>query len=336
MKIAVFSTKPTTKRFFDAANTDHEHEITYLEARLASETVSLAEGHDAVCAFVNDDVNKSVLNGLKRLGIKLVALRCAGYNNVDLKAAKELEMCICRVPAYSPFAVAEHTVGLMLALNRKIHRAHARVREGNFSLEGLLGFDMHGKTVGIVGAGHIGEKTAVILNGFGMKILAYDPKENDTVKKLGAEYVDLPDLFAGSDIVTLHCPLMPATYHLINGQAVSQMKKGVMLVNTSRGALVDTVAVIEGLKSGTIGSFGLDVYEEESDLFFEDLSGQVIQDDVFARLTTFPNVLITGHQAYYTDTALEKIAETTLGNITSYEKDETCANSVFLDKVKGD
>ncbi|MBN2712073.1 MAG: 2-hydroxyacid dehydrogenase [Planctomycetes bacterium] len=335
MKIAVFSSKPSTETFLNRANKAHGHELCFLEARLTPETVSLADGFGAVCIFVNDMANKAILRRLKELGVSIIALRCAGYNNVDLKAAHELGLCVCRVPAYSPYAVAEHTVGLMLALNRKIHRAHARVRESNFSLEGLLGFDMHGRTVGIVGTGKIGAITAGILKGFGMELLAYDPNENPDIVAMGGKYVPLPKLFERSDIVSLHCPLLPSTYHLINGAAVAQMKDGVMLVNTSRGALIDTVCAIEGLKSGKIGYLGLDVYEEEADLFFEDLSNEVIQDDIFARLLTFPNVIVTGHQAYYTETALNNISDTTLGNVTAYEKDKTCANSVFLDKVKG-
>jgi D-lactate dehydrogenase len=335
MKVAVFSTKNYDRIFLSSANEAHRHDFTFLEPRLLRETARLAEGFDAVCVFVNDQVDAEVISILKEMNVRLIALRCAGFNNVDLQAAEEKGLKVVRVPAYSPHAVAEHTVGLMLTLNRKFHRSHSRVREGNFALEGLLGFDLHDKTVGIFGTGQIGCVTAGILKGFGCNLLAYDPNVNPECQQMGARYVSLSELYTNSDIITLHCPLLPDTYHIINGDSISQMKAGVMLVNTSRGALIDTLAVIEGLKSGKIGSLAIDVYEEEEDLFFEDLSNQVIRDDVFARLLTFPNVVVTGHQAFFTREALEKIAAVTLQNITDIEKSGSCRNEVTVERVKG-
>ena len=331
MKVAVFSTKAYDRRFLEAANADRRHELLFFEARLTADTAVLATGFPAVCAFVNDQLDEKTLKALSEQEIRLIALRSAGFNHVDLTAATELGLTIVRVPAYSPYAVAEHAIGLILTLNRKIHRAYNRVREGNFSLDGLLGFDLHGKTVGIVGTGKIGVIVAQILKGFGCQLLTYDLYPNPECEALGAKYVELPELFAASDIITLHCPLTPETYHLINDQALEQMKPGVMLINTSRGALVDTEAVIGALKSRKIGYLGLDVYEQESDLFFEDLSEEVIQDDVFQRLLTFPNVLITGHQAFFTENALKNIAETTLSNITDIEQGRPCPNQISSD-----
>jgi D-lactate dehydrogenase len=332
MKVAVFSTKPYDRRFLEAANADHRHKLVFFEPRLTCDTTVLAAEFPAVCAFVNDQLDEKTLKCLAEQGIRLIALRSAGFNNVDLKAASELGMTVVRVPAYSPYAVAEHTIGLILTLNRKIHRAYNRVREGNFSLDGLLGFDLYGRTVGIIGTGKIGVIVGQILKGFGCQLLVYDVYRNPDCEALGAKYVELPELFAASDIITLHCPLIPETYHLINAQAVEQMKQGVMLINTSRGALIDTQAVIDALKSRKIGYLGLDVYEQESDLFFEDLSEDVIQDDVFERLLTFPNVLITGHQAFFTENALKKIAETTLSNITDFEQGRPCPNIVSVEQ----
>lgn len=320
MRVAVFSTHRYDRVVLDKANESHGHELVYLEPRLTPETAPLAEGFPALCAFVNDQLNATVLERVAAGGTRLIALRSAGFNHVDLHAAARLGLTVARVPAYSPYAVAEHAVGLILALNRKIHRAYNRVRENNFSLEGLLGFDLHGRTVGVVGTGKIGSIFARIMKGFGCRLLAYDPYPSEAMRDLGVEYVGLPQLFAESDIIALHTPLTPETYHLINEAAIAQMKPGVMLINTSRGALVDTGAVIEGLKSGKIGSLGLDVYEEEADLFFRDLSDQVIQDDLFSRLLTFHNVVITGHQAFFTEEALDNIAETTLANITAFEQ----------------
>ncbi len=329
MRTVIFSAKPYDRTFLDAANGGRHH-FTYLETRLERESAPLAAGHDAVCVFVNDAVDAETVTTLAKGGTKLIALRCAGYNNVDLKAAGEHGLTVARVPAYSPHAVAEHTVALMLSLNRKIHRAYARVREGNFALEGLLGFDMHGRTAGVIGTGKIGERVAAILTGFGCRVLAHDPFENPAVTALGARYVGLPDLFAESDVVTLHCPLTEATHHLVDGEALAGMKDGVMLINTSRGALVDTPAVIDALKSGKVGYLGLDVYEEEGPLFFEDRSARLIQDDVFSRLLTFPNVVITGHQAFFTREALRNIAETTIQNITAFETGQGTLHAVTL------
>lgn len=333
MKIAVFSTKPYDRMFLEAANAAHGHEMIYFEPRLTRETSTLAAGFPAVCVFVNDQLDAKVLAALARHGTRLIALRCAGFNNVDLAAAREVGLTVVRVPAYSPHAVAEHTAGLVLALNRKFHRAYARVREGNFALDGLLGFDLNGQTVGIVGTGQIGAVVARIMGGFGCRILAHDLLPNPECVALGAQYVALPELFADSDIITLHCPLTPQTRHLINAQALLQMKPGVMLINTSRGALIDTLSVTEALKSGKVGYLGLDVYEEEADLFFEDLSNIVLQDDVFARLLTFPNVIITGHQAFFTRNALERIAETTLANIRAVEQGRASPNEISVDRV---
>ena len=334
MKVAVFSTKPYDEKFLGAAAKAHHHELFFFEPRLNEQTVSLAAGYPAVCAFVNDQLAAPVLTELSTRGTRLVAMRSAGFNNVDVRTAQKLGLKIMRVPAYSPYAVAEHTVALMLALNRHLHKAYNHVREGNFALEGMMGFDMVGRTAGIVGTGKIGSVVARILHGFGCKLLAYDLRKNPEVEALGARYVSLNEIFSASDIITLHCPLIPETYHLINAQAVQEMKKGVMLINTSRGALIDTKAVVNGLKSGKVGHLGLDVYEEESDLFFEDLSTAVIQDDTFSRLLTFPNVVITGHQAFFTQEALTAIAETTMKNITDFEHGRPSPNEVAPDPAK--
>jgi D-lactate dehydrogenase len=318
MRVTVFSTKPYDREFLSRANT-RPHELLFLETHLDARTASLVEGSGAVCVFVNDHVDRDVLQRLVHSGVGLVALRSAGFNHVDLAAAVELGVTIARVPAYSPHAVAEHTVGLILCLNRKLHRAYARVRDGNFSLEGLLGFDLHGRTVGVVGTGNVGTVFATIMAGFGCRLLAFDPEPNDECRALGVRYVGLEELLGSADIVSLHCPLTPETRHLVDADALGRMKPGVMLINTGRGALVDTAAVIAALKTGRIGALGLDVYEEEEALFFEDLSGKVIQDDVFMRLLTFPNVMVTAHQAFFTEDALLAIAETTMANITAFE-----------------
>ncbi|MBK1623914.1 2-hydroxyacid dehydrogenase [Afifella marina] len=320
MKVAVFSTKNYDRDFFEKAAEGSGHELHFFEPHLTRETAPLARGADAVCIFVNDSADAETLAAVKEEGVRFVALRCAGFNNVDLAAAHRLGMSVARVPAYSPHAVAEYTIGLILALNRKLCRAHNRVREGNFSLEGLLGFDLKGKTAGVVGTGAIGAAVVKILKGFGMHVLTYDLRQNPDCVADGAQYVSVDELFAASDIITLHCPLTPDTRHLVDADRIASLKPGCMLINTSRGALVDARAVIDGLKSGQIGSLGLDVYEEEADLFFEDLSNYMLQDDVFARLLTFPNVLITGHQAFFTEEALSAIAETTIANLTGFEK----------------
>ncbi len=330
MRIAFFSTKPYDRLYFDAANAEHGHELVYFEPRLTRATAPLAAGHEAVCAFVNDDLDAGVLSVLAAAGVRLVALRCAGFNQVDLAAARDAGLSVVRVPAYSPYAVAEHAVGLMLALNRHLHRAYNRVREGNFSLDGLLGFDLHGRTAGIVGTGEIGRVVARILNGFGCTLLAFDPHPNAACEALGVTYVPLDDLFASADVITLHCPLTPQTLHLVDAAALARMKPGVMLINTSRGALVDTRAAIDALKAGTLGYLGLDVYEEEGPLFFEDRSGLVIQDDVFTRLLTFPNVLLTGHQAFFTREALERIAATTLSSASDFARTGTAPGGVMV------
>ncbi|PSB12551.1 hydroxyacid dehydrogenase [Pleurocapsa sp. CCALA 161] len=328
MKIAVFSAKPYDRQFLAQVNQKYGHELKFLDAGLDAQTAGLASGFEAVCVFVNDRLDRETIQILSSQGVKLIALRCAGYNNVDLEAAAELGLAVVRVPAYSPHAVAEHAIALILTLNRKIHRAYYRVREGNFALNGLLGFDLHGRTVGIVGTGKIGRLTGQILHGFGCRILAYDLNPNQEFAEQFGEYVSLEDLLAQSDIISLHCPLTEDNYHLINTAAISQMKPGVMLINTSRGGLIDTKAVIRGLKSQQIGYLGLDVYEQEGKLFFEDLSGEIIQDDDFERLLTFPNVIITGHQAFFTAEALNNIAETTLSNITAIALNQPCETLV--------
>jgi D-lactate dehydrogenase len=327
MKVAIFSTKPYDRTFLTAANVDG-HQLKFLKPLLDDETVGLASGFDAVCIFVNDRADAPVLQKLAEGGVRFIALRCAGYNNVDLAAAKKHGFKIARVPGYSPYAVAEHAVGLMLALNRKLYRAYNRVREGNLALDGLLGFDLHGRTAGLIGTGKIGAVVARILTGFGCRVLAFDPFPNETCRSLGVNFVSLEELLPQSDIITLHCPLTAENKYLINAAAVARMRPGVMLINTSRGGLVDTVAVIRGLKSGQIGYLGLDVYEEEEEIFFEDRSGHVIGDDVFSRLLTFPNVLITGHQAFFTREALENIASTTMQNLTQFERGAPLPNEV--------
>lgn len=332
MRIAVFSSKRYVQDFFDHANQQFAHRLAYLEPRLTSETAPLARGFAGVCVFVNDRVDAEVARILHAGGTGLVALRCAGFNNVDLEACHELGLKVAHVPAYSPHSVAEHTVGMMLALNRQIHRAYARVREGNFELEGLMGFDMHGRTVGVVGTGRIGSLVARIMHGFGCEVLANDVKPSDEVADF-ARYVPMAQLLRRSDIVTLHCPLTPQTHHLIDADAVGQMKDGVMLINTSRGGLVDTQAVVDSLKSGKVGYLGLDVYEEEADLFYKDLSSTVIQDDTFARLLTFPNVIITGHQAFFTREALGTIARTTLASAADFKAGRPLEHEVTLAKV---
>lgn len=326
-RIDVFSAKPYDRRFMSAALGADESgvtgvhlplELVFHEPNLTRRNAELARGAGAICAFVNDDLSSTVLEVLSANGVKLIALRSAGFNHVDLAVARELGLTICRVPAYSPHAVAEHAVALIMTLNRKIQRAYNRVRDGNFALDGLLGFDLYDKTVGIVGTGLIGQVLARIMAGFGCEVLAYDPSPNAELEAGGVRYVELDELFKRSDIITLQCPLTPDTHHLIDDAAIARMKPGVMLINTSRGAVIDTGAVVRGLKSGQIGSLGLDVYEEESELFFEDLSNVIIPDDLFARLLTFPNVIVTGHQGFFTREALSAIAAVTIKNITDW------------------
>ncbi len=328
VRVAVFSTRSYDREFLCAANAARGHELTFLEPRLVPETASLARGFPCVCAFVNDALDGPTLEALAAGGTRVIALRSAGYNHVDLSAAARLGLVVVRVPAYSPHAVAEHTIGLILALDRKLHRAYARVREGNFSLEGLLGFDLAAQTVGVVGTGQIGRLVARILLGFGCRVLAFDPHPDADLQASGVTYVALDELLAAAGVVTLHCPLTPRTHHLIDDRALSLMRDGVMLINTSRGALVDTRAVIDALKSGKVGHLGLDVYEEEEGLFFQDFSARTLQDDVFARLLAFPNVIVTGHQAFFTREALTRIAETTLDNVTEVERTGACKNEV--------
>lgn len=334
MRIAVFDTHPYDRQALEAANEHDAHSLTFFEPRLTSATASLAAGFPVVCSFVNDRLDRAALERLREGGVGLVALRSAGYNHVDLEAAADLGLRVVRVPEYSPYAVAEHAVALILALNRRLHRAFNRVREANFSLDGLVGFDLHGKTAGLVGTGRIGAVMARILHGFGCRLLAYDlqPKPQ-LVEDLKLQYVDLNQLYRESDIVSLHVPLTPATRHLVDAPALESMKAGVMLINTSRGALVDTRALIDALKRGHIGAAGLDVYEEEEGIFFRDLSDQVLQDDVLARLLTFPNVLVTSHQAFLTKEALASIASITLASIRAFERGEALVHEVTPQQV---
>ncbi len=320
MKIAFFSTKSYDREFFERYIT--EHEIIYFEAGLNQQTVNLAAGCTAICVFVN------VILELKKEGVKLIALRCAGFNNVDLAAAKEQGVAVVRVPAYSPYAVAEHAVALILTLNRKTHKAYNRVREGNFSLERLTGFDLHGKTVGVIGTGKIGQVFSDIMLGFGCRVLAFDLVAHQPTAAKGVEYLPLIDILGQADIISLHCPLNEQTRHIINEQTIAMMKDGVMLINTSRGALVNTLAAINGLKTGRIGYLGLDVYEQEEKLFFNDLSENIIQDDDIMRLLSFPNVLITSHQGFFTDEALTQIARITMANIDDFASGKSLVNGV--------
>ena len=327
MKVAVFSAKKYDREGF-AQWADSSLQFTYIDSRLTCNSAKLAAGCHAVCVFVNDEVNAAVLQQLSEMGIEMVALRCAGYNNVDLNAAKALGIRVPRVPAYSPEAVAEHTIGMMLCLNRKLHKAYNRVRDDNFALDGLLGFNLFGKTVGLIGTGRIGLATARILHGFGCRLLCHDIVQNPLIQELGGRYVPLAELYAQSDIISLHCPLTPDTKHLINHNSIASMQNGVMLINTSRGALIDSNAVIAGLKQRKIGYLGLDVYEQEADLFFENLSEQVIDDEVFKRLLTFPNVLITGHQAFFTREALQEICQITSDNLLAFASNTSSGNEL--------
>ncbi|MFN3836659.1 MAG: 2-hydroxyacid dehydrogenase [Brevundimonas sp.] len=335
MRIAVFSTKAYDRRFLDRANAAFGHDLTWFEPRLDLTTAPLAEGFDAVCVFVNDRLDADTLTLLSKGGVRTVALRCAGYNNVDLDAAETLGLDVIRVPAYSPEAVSEFTVALLLAMDRNIARAWARVRENNFSLDGLIGRNLSGRTVGVVGTGRIGALVARALRlGFGCEVLAHDVIEDPALAGMGVRYVDRNTLLRQSDIVTLHCPLTPATHHLIDRDALEAARPGVLIVNTSRGALIDTQALIEALKSRQVGGVALDVYEQEGDLFFEDLSNVIVQDDVFQRLLTFPNVLITGHQAFLTEEALAAIAETTLSGLSDIEAGREPSNRVTAALVR--
>ena len=326
MRVAMYSTKPYDSVAFRRANALSGHEIVELEDRLRLATVPLADGAQAICVFVNDVLDDAALTALAAVGVRHVALRCAGFNNVDLAAAARLDLDVVRVPAYSPNAVAEHTIALLLSLNRRIHKAYNRVRDGNFALDGLVGFDLAGKTVGVVGTGRIGALVARLAWHFRCEVIAYDPIVDQPLVDLGIGYVGLDELWERSHIVTLNCPLTAETHHLVSVDVVERMRRDVMLVNTGRGALIDTLAVIDGLKSGQIGSLALDVYEEEAELFFEDRSAEIISDDVFSRLLTFPNVLITAHQAFLTREALDAIAATTLANLDCLAAGEPCPN----------
>lgn len=321
MKVTLFSSQDYDRSFFQS-HCDDAIQLNFLDAKLDEQTAILADGSDVVSVFVNDEVSKVVIDQLVGMNVSHIALRCAGYNNVDVDYAKSKGLVISRVPAYSPEAVAEHTVGLMLSLNRKLHKAYNRVKDGNFDLNGLLGFNMYKKTVGVVGTGKIGHAVVNILLGFGCKVLCYDIEQSSELKDKGCTYTDMQTLIAQSDVITLHCPLTDDTKHLINASSISNMKAGVMLINTSRGKLIDTKAVIDGIKHKKIAYLGLDVYEMEEDLFFKNRSSEIIEDDVFQRLLTFPNVLITGHQGFFTHEALTQIAQTTLRNIALVGKGE--------------
>ena len=334
MHVAVFDTHRFDRDAFEAANVRYGHTLRYFEPRLTRETAALAAGFAGVCSFVNDRVDANAIGVLGEGGVRLIALRSAGFNHVDLTAAAAAGLTVVRVPEYSPYAVAEHAVALMLALNRKTHRAYNRVREGNFALDGLVGFDLHGKTAGIVGTGRIGAALLRILHGFGCRLLAVDLRADQTlVAELGVRYVDLPHLWSAADIISLHVPLTPDTRHLIDATAIASMKRGVMLINTGRGALIDTQALVAALKRGHIGAAGLDVYEEEEAIFFRDLSDQVLQDDVLARLLTFPNTLVTSHQGFLTREALANIAETTLASVQAFEHGEPLIHEVRASDV---
>jgi D-lactate dehydrogenase len=327
-RVAFFDAKPYDIEYFDGMNKKFGFELKYFKGHLTEDTVPLAKGFDAVCLFVNDTVTPAIVDALKGFGVGLIALRSAGYNNVDLKAAYG-KVHVVRVPAYSPYAVAEHAMALILALNRKTHKAYYRMLDNNFTINGLLGFDLHGKTAGVLGTGKIGRIMIGILKGFGMRVLAYDPFPNAKIaKEDGFEYTGKDTLYRESDIITLHCPLTPETQYIIGADSIGKMKTGVMIINTSRGKLIDTKALIDGLKSRKIGYAGLDVYEEESEYFFEDYSGQIIEDDTLARLMSFNNVLITSHQAFFTKEALTNIADTTLTNIRDYFDHQPLANEI--------
>lgn len=331
ISIAFFDTKSYDRSFFEAANQKEKFgfRLTWYETRLTPNSARMTEGSDVVCAFVNDDLCGNTIRQLAKIGVKLIALRCAGFNNVSLRTASHVGLPVVRVPAYSPHAVAEYSLGLLLTLNRHIHRAFNRVRENNFSIHGLIGFDLHGKTVGIIGTGKIGLCFAQVLQGFGVRILAYDPFPNPkAARELGMDYVPLEWLLKESDVISLHCPLTPENVHLIRKETISEMKDGVILINTSRGKLIQTSDLIEALKSGKVSHAGLDVYEEESDYFFEDRSNHPIDDDLLARLMTFPNVIVSSHQAFFTREALTNIAETTLENVRDFYAEQRLPNRV--------
>jgi D-lactate dehydrogenase len=328
MKIAVFSTKSYDQEYFENYSIDSQYTFSFFETALNKDTASLTNGFDAVCIFVNDSVDKNTIEILSKNGIRLIALRCAGFNNVDIEAAKSNNIKVVRVPAYSPEAVAEHAVALILTLNRKTHKAYNRVREGNFSLKNLIGFNLYGKTIGVIGTGQIGATFCRIIKGFGCKIIAFDVSKSDELVQQGVEYLSLDEVFQQSDILSLHCPLNASTKHIVNEKSIALMKDGVMIINTSRGALINTADVITGLTSKKIGYLGIDVYEQEEKLFFEDLSESIIEDDLILKLISFPNVLITSHQAYFTKEAMDEITTTTLQNIEAFDKNLESKNEV--------
>ena len=327
--ISFYDTKPYDKKYFNIINEQYGFTINYFETKLSARTAKLAEGSDAVCAFVNDDVSAPTIDALHKLGIKIIAMRCAGYNNVDIRYAQD-KIPVVRVPAYSPHAVAEHAMALLLTLNRRIHKAFLRTRDFNFSLNGLTGFDLYGKTVGVVGTGKIGSAFIDICRGFGMKVLAYDVFPNID----GVEYVDMETLLKRSDLISLHCPLTPSTRHIINAKSIDKMKKGVFIVNTSRGALIDSEALLYGLLNEKLGGACLDVYEEESDLFYEDNSATIVKDDILSRLICLPNVIVTSHQGFLTGEALTNIASTTLENISEFFADGSLDNQILMNFSK--
>lgn len=335
MRIAVYGTRSYDRTFLSAANADHGFDLQFLDAPLTLSTARLAEGHEAVCVFVNDKADRAVLEALASAGVRLLALRCAGYNNVDLAAADRLGIAVVRVPAYSPHAVAEFTVGLLLSLDRKIHRAWSRVRENNFALDGLVGRNLHGRVAGVVGTGQIGALVARTLRaGFGCDVLASDPVVDEGLVEIGVRYVEREALLRESEIVTLHCPLTPDTYHLIDAAVLAAARPGLVVVNTSRGALIDTAALIEALKQRRVGGVALDVYEQEAGVFFDDLSSEIIDDDLLQRLLTFPNVLMTGHQAFLTEEALDAIARTTLQSVSDFAAGRALPNRIRSGTVR--
>lgn len=331
MKIAVFSTRPYDREFMSAANAKAAHRLCFFDAALGLETCALAAGHEAVCIFVNDTADVGVLEALAAGGTRLVALRCSGFNNIDLKAAARLGLKVVRVVAYSPYSVAEHAVALLLTVNRKIHRAYNRTRDSNFELDGLMGFDLHGKTVAVVGTGRIGRVFSKIMCGFGCEVLGHDKYPSAEFAVLGARYADLAEICAKADIISLHCPLTPETHHIVNADMLSRLKRGALLINTSRGGLVETEAVVEALKSGQLGGLALDVYEQEADLFYRDWSSTVVSDDVFERLLSFPNVIVTGHQAFFTREAITTICQTTIDSLSEFAAGRTLSNELRLD-----
>jgi len=328
MKIAVFSAKRYDREFLNAANVSAGHQLRYFDVLLDQDSVSLATGYDAVCIFVNDIADDDVLKALSEGGTRLVALRCTGFNNVDLNAAAGYGLKVVRVVSYSPYSVAEHAVALLLAINRKIHRAYNRTRDSNFSLDGLMGFDLHGKTVAVLGTGNIGCIFTKIMLGFGCEVIGYDKYPSEVFTGLGGRYAEPDEIGAKADIISLHCPLTPETHHIVNADTLSRAKRGALLINTSRGGLVDTEAVIEALKSGQLGGLALDVYEQEADLFFRDLSSTIIDDDVFQRLLSFPNVIVTGHQAFFTEEAIRTICETTINSVTQFANGLPLTNEI--------